>query len=420
MKLHLFALPLGLLLAGPAPASADLVTDWNRAALEAIRADRTPPPRAARALAILHGAMHDAIQGIARTHEPYLVTSDVPAGASPTAAASAAAHAVLQSLFPAGTPQFDSLHAASLATHPPTPSLRQGIAWGAHVATRILAARALDGHDAPAPPLPPPMPGDWLPTPPAYSPYLLPQWAFLKCFSMTAASQFRPPGPPPLPSPAYAAAWHEVKAMGAATGSLRTPDQTEIARFWADGAGTETPPGHWNSIARSVVEGRGTTSLADSARLFALLNLAMADAAICAWDAKYHFHSWRPVTAIQNADLDGNDATTPDPAWTPLLPTPPFPDYVSGHSTFSGAAATILALFFGTDDLPFVIGSDGLPGVTRSFANFSAAAAEAMDSRLYGGIHFRFANEDGLQAGLGIGEHAFLHYLRPKGNRSRR
>lgn len=400
-------------------ATADTVTDWNQAALDAIRAERTPPPRASRALAILHGAMYDAVNGLSRTHEPYLVRSQGPASASPDAAASAAARTVLFSLFPSQAASLEARHAALLARLGDQPQTRRGLAWGEQVGLAILAERAKDGYDAVVPPPAATGPGDWVPTPPASAPYLLPQWAFLKCFSMTAASQFRPPGPPALDSARYADALNEVKALGAATGSLRTPDQTQIALFWADGAGTETPPGHWNTITRAVVESRGT-SLEENARLFALLNLAMADAAVCAWDAKYHYHHWRPVTAIRNADLDGNPDTAADPGWSPLLPTPPFPDYVSGHSTFSGAAATILALFFGTDDIPFATGSDFLPGVTRQFPAFSAAAMEAMESRLYGGIHFRYANEDGLQAGLGLGEWTFLHYLQPKGNRSRR
>jgi membrane-associated phospholipid phosphatase len=158
----------------------------------------------------------------------------------------------------------------------------------------------------------------------------------------------------------------------------------------------------------------------ENARLFALLNIAMADAAICAWDAKYTFHFWRPVTAIRNAETDGNPATDPDTAWNSFIVTPPFPDYVSGHSTFSGAAATVLPLFYGTEDLPFTTGSDFLPGVTRSFSTCLDAAEEAAASRLYGGIHFRSANEDGFQAGISIGKWTDTHYLRPKNNRSRR
>ena len=391
-------------------AHADVVMDWNNAALDAIRAGSTAPPIASRSLAILHVSIYDAVNGIARTHEPYLVQSAVPASASREAAASAAAHDALVNLFPAAASSFDALHAAILAGIPDGPQKTAGIVWGEFVADQILVARANDGSDAIVPPPGGSGPGVWIPTPPAFRPYLLPQWGFVVPFVMSSSSQFRPPGPPSLDSQRYAADYNEVKELGALVGSTRTEDQTEIALFWADGAGTETPPGHWNSIAQIIADGRSNT-LEQNARLFALLNIAMADAAICAWDAKYMFHFWRPVTAI--------NFTEPELGWSSFIVTPPFPDYVSGHSTFSGAAATVLPLFYGTEDLPFTSDSDFLPGVYRSFPTCLAAAGEAADSRLYGGIHFRSANEDGLQAGISIGEWTGTRYLRPKGNRSR-
>ena len=232
-------------------------------------------------------------------------------------------------------------------------------------------------------------------------------------------SAFRPSGPPLLDSAKWAADYNEVKEIGSATSATRTAEQTEIALFWADGAGTETPPGHWNRIAHNVGGAAGNT-LEENARLFALLNIAMADAAVCAWDSKYAYNFWRPVTAIRNGHTDHNDATEADPNWISLIATPPFPDYTSGHSSFSGAAATVLALFYGTDNMAFVTGSDFLPGVFRSFSSFSAAAHEAALSRLYGGIHYRSANNDGLTSGMVVGMWTFRNYLQPKNNRSRR
>jgi hypothetical protein len=392
------------------PASADVVTDWNNAALDAIRADRTAPPIASRSLAIAHVAIYDAVNGIARTHEPYLVASAVSSSASRVAAASAAAHHALLSLFPSHTATFDTLHDAILAGIPNGPQKTNGVIWGEFVATQIVAARANDGSSAIVQPPGGSGAGVWIPTPPAFLPYLLPQWGFVVPFAMNSPSQFRPPGPPALDSQQYAADYEEVKQLGAAVGSTRTDEQTEIALFWADGAGTETPPGHWNSIAQIIGAARGTT-LEENSRLFALLNLALADAAICSWDAKYTYHFWRPVTAIAFAEPQLN--------WMSFIVTPPFPDYTSGHSTFSAAAATVLPLFFGTEDLPFTIGSDFLPGVYRSFSTCQDAAEEAALSRIYGGIHFRSASEDGLQAGSSIGEWTATHYLLPKGNRSR-
>ena len=298
------------------PAKADVVTDWNNAALDAIRADRTAPPIASRSLAIVHVAIYDAVNGIARTHEPYLVPSAVPRSASRVAAASAAAHQALLSLFPSHTSTFDGLHAAILAGIPNGPQKTNGIAWGEFVASQILAARANDGSNAIVQPPGGSGPGVWIPTPPAFLPYLLPQWGFVAPFGMSSSSQFRPPGPPALDSQRYAADYEEVKQLGAAVGSTRTPDQTEIALFWADGAGTETPPGHWNSIAQIIADTRGTT-LEENARLFALLNIAMADAAICSWDAKYTYHFWRPGNrdclrrAATDVDVIHCDATIP-------------------------------------------------------------------------------------------------------------
>src|SRR4029077_9861931 len=270
-------------------AQADVVTDWNNAALDAICAGHTSPPIASRSLAILHVSIYDAVNGIARTHKPYLVQSAVPASASREAAASAAAHDALVNLFPANASSFDTLHAAILAAIPDGPHKTAGIVWGEFVASQILAARANDGSNAIVQPPGGSGPGVWIPTPPAFLPYLLPQWGFVVPFGMSSSSQFRPPGPPSLDSQRYAADYEEVKQLGAAVGSTRTADQTEIALFWADGAGTETPPGHWNSIAQIIGASQGTT-MEENARLFALLNIAMADAAICSWDAKYTYH----------------------------------------------------------------------------------------------------------------------------------
>ena len=413
--LLLFVAILGV----PAASRADVVTDWNSAALEAIRVNRTPPPIASRVLAIMHAAVYDAVNGISRTHEPYRVASAVPRSASKEASASAAARRVLSVLFPDRASKFDTLHATTVAGLPAGPQREAGLAWGVTVADAILAWRSTDNSDALLSPPAYEGIGSWQPTLPAFASYLLPQWGYVEPFAMPTSSFFRTSGPPALTSAEYAAAYNQVKAFGSAVGSMRTPEQDVIAAFWADGAGTETPPGHWNSIAQGIAA-RSGQGIDHNARLFALINIAMADAAICAWDAKYFFHNWRPVTAIRNADVDGNPATQADTTWTPFLVTPPFPDYVSGHSTFSGAASIVLAMFFGADDVVFMAGSDFLPGVRRTFTSFSAAADEAALSRLYGGIHFAFSNEDGLQAGRAIGEWTFTHVLLGKSDRSRR
>ena len=391
-------------------ATSDVVTDWNSAALEAIRTNSTPPPIASRALAILHASIYDAVNGILRSHEPYFVKEKGPLLASPEAAASAAAHKVLTTLFPGGAASFEEIHQAALAAIREAPFKRRGIEWGQTVAEQILQWRAEDNSDAEPPPLPPRTgPGAWKPTSPM--PYLLPHWGRVTPFAIPSGDFFRPAGPPALESAEYAAEYNEVKAIGSATGSTRTPEQEQIALFWADGPGTATPPGHWNVIAQDVAAAR-RNRMPQNARLFALLNIAMADAAIAAWDAKYQYYFWRPITAIREGDTDGNSATDPDPDWNSLIPAPPFPDYISGHSTFSGAAAAVLSLFYARIRIPFTATSDGLPDVERSFRSFLEAAREAALSRMYSGIHFRSANDDGLTTGLSIGEWTFEHVMR--------
>jgi len=399
-------------------AGADVVTDWNRAALDAVKVEHPAPPAAARALAILHASIYDAVNGITRTHAIYHVRGSVPSSVSVEAAASAAAHEVLVSLYPASAASFDALYTTSVAAMPRTPHTSAGTEWGRSVAQQMLAWRGGDGADAIVPVPVNSGPGYWIPTPPLMAPFLLPQYGFVAPFAMTSPDQFRSSGPPALSSEEWTAAYNEVKAYGAAVNSLRTPDQSQIAVFWADDAGTETPPGHFNHIARDVAIRAGLT-IEQNARLFALLNIALADAGICAWDAKYRYDFWRPITAIHAGANDGNSGTEPDNAWQPFIVTPPFPEYVSGHSTFGAAAATILGLFFGSDNVPFTSSSDALPGVVRHFQTFSSAAVENAASRVYAGVHFRFSNQDGLAAGSSIAAWTFAHYLQPTGNRAR-
>lgn len=383
---------------------ADVVTDWNEILLDAIRVDRTSPPVASRAMAIVHVAIYDAVNGVDPTHEAYYVESTAAAdGASAEAAAVAAAHLTLSALFPMQVETFNAAATAALAEIADGAAKDAGIAWGEQVAAAILTLRTNDGSGDVVDYTPGNLPGNWIPTPAGFAAALLPQWPEVTPFAMTSGSQFRTGGPPALTSAEYATACNDVKAFGRAEGSSRTEDQSQIARFWVNGPGTATPPGHWNMIAQTVAEQQGNT-LAENARLFALLNIALADAAIVSWDNKYTYDHWRPVTAIVMADTDGNDATEADAAWLPFIPTPPFPEYTSGHSTFSGAAAKVLELFFGTDDIAFTTPGDGLPDVERSYTSFSQAADESGRSRIYGGIHFEYANQDGLRSGRDLGE----------------
>ncbi|MEX0711696.1 MAG: vanadium-dependent haloperoxidase [Pirellulales bacterium] len=406
---RLCAIAVAVQLATCTAVRADVVTHWNELLLKTIAERRTSPPEATRALAMLHAAMYDAVNAVEATHRPLRVHTTAPGGASAEAAAAQAAYRVLVHLYPGERAQWDAALAEGLQPLPDDGKQR-GIEVGNLVGRGVISWRTGDGSRRTARYTPGTRPGDWQPTPPHSEPALLPNWAQVVPFAMSHGSQFRGPAPPALDSADYARDFNEVKSLGAAGSTTRTRDQTAIARFWEDGPGTAGPPGHWNRIARRVAR-QHDNSLAENARLFALLNVALADAAIVCWDMKYTCHLWRPVTAIREAESDGNPNTAADEAWEPLLETPPFPSCSSGHSTFSGAAAEMLSLFFGTDEIAFTDKPDGGQR-ERSFTSFSQAAAEAGRSRIFGGIHFEFDNQLGLSSGRSLSRFVFDNYLR--------
>lgn len=394
---------------------ADLVTDWNDQILAAIKAGGTPPPKASYNLAVFHAAIYDSVNGIHREFQPYQVGGMASSGASQQAAINEAAYQILTTLYPAQSGTFTPFYNNAMSALPADASKVAGQAWGSSVASQILAGRVGDGSATAGTYTTPAAPGIWQPTPPANAPALLPNWGNVTPFGVVSGSQFQAPTPPSLTSAEYAAAYNEVKELGSATSATRTADQTEIAKFWADGGGTITPPGHWNYIAQDVVDA-ANLSLVQSARTFVALNVAMADAGITAWDTKYAYDFWRPVTAIRLGDTDGNAGTLEDPTWTPLLTTPPFPSYTSGHSTFSGAAAGVLSELFG-DSYAFSTPSYDTTlfpvPVVRNFSSFQEAAEEAGKSRIYGGIHFEFDNVAGLTAGAQIGAYIMENHFAP-------
>ena len=329
--------------------TADMVLQWNEVMRDTVRTAATSATYATRIMAITHAAMYDSVNALDRTHEPYLVDVLAHPKASREAAVAAAAHRALIALYPAPAQVavFDAKLAASLATIPDGKAEDDGVALGQSVADQILALRQNDGSGNVLPPyLGGTAPGQWRPTPSAFAPGREPHWRGVTPFALTSADQFRPDAPPALDSAEYAAAFNEVKELGSATSATRTADQTAMALYWNNGAGTATPPGHMNLLAQIVAEQQGNT-LEENARLFAELNIAMADALISTWDAKYEYSFWRPVTAIR--ETPGN-AT-----WTPLISTPAHPSYTSAHSTVSGAAAVVLADFFGTDNIAFTL-----------------------------------------------------------------
>jgi hypothetical protein len=387
----------------------DRVLEWNEHALECIRRDKTAPPVAARNLAVVHCAIYDAVNTIRETHKPYLVSLRAVEDTDPHVAAAAAAHRALVSIYPAQKDRLDVILTRYLDTVPRGSPKSRGITLGRYVADRILAARKDDLKPRNTTYRPLNDVGFWRPT--SKVPPMLPHWGETKPFAVKSVRAFRVPAPPKLTSDDYADEFEDVKSIGGRLSRKRTAEQSIIAWFWNDNAGTCTPPGHWNQIARvASLTCEETLTLAENARLFALLNLALADASIACWECKYRFELWRPVTAIREADRDGNERTQADAKWEPLLTTPPFPSYTSGHSTFSGAAAAVLEKFetdrgpaFG-DAFGFRIGSDDFQGTKRAYKSFDDAAKEAGKSRIYGGIHYESDNREGLKLGRAVAE----------------
>jgi membrane-associated phospholipid phosphatase len=388
------------------------VTRWNDLILDAIRSEATPPPLAARNLALSHAAMFSAVNCIEGRWQSYRFAIAPPAGASPEPAAAAAAHEILVSLYPSRRAMFDRELAALPAVDSRQSNLDADTRYGRSVAQAHLAWRKSDFSSGTVPYVARTNAGQWHRTAPHFRPPELPHWPLVAPFAVSNAARFRPPGPPALHTQRYAEEFEQVKRLGGLHSTARTPEQTLIARFWSDFSYTVTPAGHWNQIAQDVSRRHGFT-LAQNARLFALLNFALADASLVAWDAKYAFNSWRPITAIQEADRDGNPGTEADPDWQPLLVTPPFPEYISGHSVFSGAAARVLAGVLGRDAVIFSATSDTLPGVVRTYHSLWEAAEEIGMSRIYGGIHFLSADLDGLAAGRAVADNVLQHCFRP-------
>jgi hypothetical protein len=390
-----------------------VVLQFNAAVLDAIRADKPVIGFTTRDLAIVHAAIYDAVNDITHTHSPLEVAVNAPPDASPEAAAAAAGLVTGVNLFPDQQALFKATYQAVIAGIPDGQGKADGIALGHFVGQEWLILRSTDGSDAVVDYVPGDQPGDWRPTPPGFQPAQTPQWPFVTPFALESGSQFRPPPPPALTSPEYTVSYDEVKSLGRVDSTVRTPEQTEIAQFWEAKAGTPQIAGYWNEIAADAAQSQGNT-LDDNARLFAELNVTLADDTIAFFDAKYTYNRWRPVTAIQLGDTDGNPRTLGDPNWLPLLNTAPHPSYVSAHGATSGAAATVLADFFGTDNISFSLTSEDLVGDTHSFTSFSAAANQAMDSVVFGGVHFRTDNVAGNALGQSVAQFVDQNFFQPQ------
>src|SRR5438552_11553250 len=407
---RLIALTLAVA-AAPTIARADAVLDWNGHAANAIVAVAAmPPPRGLIRLAMVHVAIYDAVNAI----EGYPFTSyagspNVVTPASPVAATAAVAHDMLVALFPSQQAVLDAEYAASLALIPDGPAKINGSSVGQQSAAGILLFRANDGRDAVVPYIPGSGPGVWIPTPPGFLAAQAPEVAYVRPFTLNSPSQVRAEPPPDLSSDTWARDYNETKSLGAAIGSTRTPEQTDLARFISD-----QPMLQWNRVWRGISVSQGLNIL-DNARFFALLTTASSDALIACWDSKFFYNFWRPVTAIRAGDTDGNPLTVPDPNWIGVGVTPNHPEYPAAHGCFSGASCETLASFFGTDNFNFTMNSlvPGLTEPVRQFTSFSQALQDALDARVYGGMHFRNSTHKAAIIGKQVSHFATRHFFRP-------
>ena len=391
----------------PKAAAGDVVVEWNRTLLSLVQTAGAQPAtiQPTRDFAIMSAAVYDAVDAIDPHHPQYLLHLNARPGASQVAAAAQAAHDVLIAMFPMFTGRLDQQLAIDFAAIPPNQARADGVQVGAQAAADLLQIRATDGSAS----SPPPYKGtgavgDFRPTPLGFAKPVFTHWSAVRPFVLHRGDQFRPPPPPALSSPAYAAAINEVKSLGQETSTSRTAEQTTIGKFWS-----APIQNYWNAIAGDVAVAR-RDDLEDSARTFALLDLGLADATVAMYDAKYTYRLWRPITAVRLAGTDGNPLTTGDPTWTPLTTTPADPSYPGAHSTLSAAAATILTSLYG-DHVPFTVSSPTGSGVTRSFDSFHAAATEAGLSRIYAGVHTRLDHESGLTLGDMVGRYTLHHAL---------
>lgn len=382
-------------------APIDPVLEWNQILIDTLVAASPPNIAGPRLCAIVHAAVFDAYNGVDRRYEPLFVEGRAPDGASREAAVATAAYTALAGLFPSRQAVLEPLHAASIeALRERCPAgsaqggrardcetrIQDGVDWGADVAHAILAMRANDGFSLSYPAfVGGPAIGQWRPTPPAFGPMASQSLAFTDMFVLASSTQFQPPRPRTLASKAFTDDFNAVKALGRRTGSTRTDDQTALAPFW-DGSASV----HWNQAANQMAQRRHLT-MSHNARLFAVLNVAMADTVVTIWSAKRFYASvatevtWRPVTAITLAESDGNPDSVPDADWLPLMTTPSHPEYPAGHPSLNGAGATVLLRHF-NDRQMFTLTTAGQP--SRAYTSISKARADGNNARIWGGMHY--------------------------------
>jgi hypothetical protein len=403
---HLTATALGILMAfATCTARADIVTDWNQTAIDVMKAANTAGNPWSRTLAMMHVAMADAINAVDGRYMRVVVMVPAVPGASAEAAAAAAARHILIQLYPNQKAMVEEAYAASLSAIPEGAAKSEGIALGEQAATAVQEDRSADGTNAPDTYRPLTSPGVWIPTtPPLFEPY-----ARAKPWVLKSADQFRPNPPPPLSSALYARDYNETKNLGGTKSTARTPEQTEAVKFWTQ---ANLGPA-WQAAARQLSAAKGL-NLAENARLFALLNMGVANTFINDWDAKFTYHFWRPVTAIRNGDMDNNDATERDPSWTSFNATPMHPEYPSQAAIVAGVAVSMLESVFGPQAaIPFMATDVMDPKLTRPFNSIAQMADEHKNVRIWGGIHFRNSLDVGEDMGRKIAVYLIDNSLTP-------
>jgi hypothetical protein len=380
---------------------ANVITDWD-----AIAVSVTPPSATGlREMAIMHVAMFDAVNSIGRRYRPYLVQPTASEATSQEAAATAAAADVLIGLHPEATEKIEAASVIALAAIPEGEAKADALVLGQAVAEKILSVRSKDGANAPDDYRPKTKPGLYVPT---AAVMFGSTWPKMTPFALTSPSQFRPPPPISLTSSEWAANYNELKEFGGKNSAKRSPEQTETARFWL-----ALGPPVYHQIPRQLVTAK-RMSVVDSARFMALYSIALTDASIAVFDAKYHYEFWRPVTAIRNGDLDDNPATEREATWQPLDSTPMHPEYPCAHCIQSGAAAGVIEAVFGSQEIPEVtMTSTTAPGVTHRWTNTAAYTEEVAIARIWAGFHYRFSTRVGTEMGRKIGRYVVETVMQP-------
>ena len=383
-----------------------VISDWNALAMTTFSGDATKAPQEIPLyMGFVEAAVYNAVVGIEGRYALYRFHAHAPRGASAQAAAVAAAHEILVTYVPSAQATLDADYAASLAKLPDGRAKTRGIAFGIRAADSLIRLRAHDGRNAPIFFTRPPAPGVWRPTPPAFLPMSAPWLAFVTPLLVHSATQFAPPGPPALTSARYTRDFNETKALGSLTSTERTAEQTSTATFFSGNALVQ-----YNAALRDQVTVRHL-DIVDAARMFAAIDMSVADAEITVWRAKYVYGFWRPITAITLADTDGNPDTAPDPGWVPLFNTPNYPEYPSGYNSFAASVTGSLEEMFHTRHLNLTLVSTAVPPVVRHYDTGSAVRTDVVNARIWLGIHFRSADEASRNLGVELSHWVVDHFF---------